>query len=227
MSSHKLIHQDSGEKDYYTPAAFTDMARAVMGSIDFDPASSDLANAGIAGKFGVGATEWVTMPDYTVIDTITTRGVALPVRRYGTSGHELHWHGNVWLNHPFGRDERPCVQECPKKICTQRGWHTATALAGNKTWVKTAVGNYLAGNCQQITMICFAAISSDWIRPLLYFPMLIPRRRVNYFAVENGEAFLKKGVTKDSVVFYLGRNVDRFVQYASKLGVVYQPARRY
>ena len=60
--------------EWYTPARYTDAARMVMGSIDLDPASCELANQTIKA---------------THIYTKETNGLLHP------------WHGNVWLNPPY------------------------------------------------------------------------------------------------------------------------------
>lgn len=49
---HNHRAQGTGENEWYTPARFIEMAREFMGSIDLDPASSDIANATVkASKF--------------------------------------------------------------------------------------------------------------------------------------------------------------------------------
>jgi hypothetical protein len=60
--------------DYYTPQYVTDAARAVMGGIDLDPASCEMAQA------------WIKAAQYY---TITDDGLSKP------------WAGRVWLNPPY------------------------------------------------------------------------------------------------------------------------------
>ncbi len=224
MKNYQYIHQNSLYTDYYTPKIFTDFARQVMGSIDFDPASSDIANAGIGDLFGVGAKTYLTAPkSHFYHHMVGMGGSSMPVFSHETSGHKKEWHGNVWMNHPFGRDEAACSQGCTKKGCLDRGWHTSTPIAGNKEWIQTAVNKYKTGEIDQLMLICFAALSADWFSPLLEYPMLIPGGgRVNYYVINSGEARLKRGSTKDSVLFYLGSNRNLFRELGSKIGTVYE-----
>ncbi len=62
--------------EWYTPAKYIEAARSVMGSIDLDPASCELANQ------TVKAARYYSKED---------NGLTLP------------WYGNVWLNPPYGR----------------------------------------------------------------------------------------------------------------------------
>jgi len=79
--AYKDIHKphvanNSGEDEWYTPQIIADGAKLTMGSIDFDPASSEIAN------INIGATEICTLED---------------------SGLNKPWYGNVWLNPPYSQ----------------------------------------------------------------------------------------------------------------------------
>jgi hypothetical protein len=76
MDNHQLIHQDSGNCDYYTPPKIIAAAHILLGTIDLDPASSLKANETVKAKR---------------IYTKADNGLAQP------------WEGNVWMNHPFSR----------------------------------------------------------------------------------------------------------------------------
>jgi phage N-6-adenine-methyltransferase len=72
---------------WYTPKEVIDAAKAVLGTIDLDPASDEAANE------HVGAAEIFTEED---------------------NGLEQDWHGNVWLNPPYSY---PLVEQfCDKAL---------------------------------------------------------------------------------------------------------------
>lgn len=68
------VGHNSGKYEWYTPKKFIDAARNVMGSIDLDPASSEIANKVIQA---------------TTIYTEQDSGLVHP------------WSGNVWMNPPY------------------------------------------------------------------------------------------------------------------------------
>lgn len=70
------VSNNSGKNEWYTPKEYIDMAREVMGSIDTDPATSELANQ------TVGA------------DLIFTEQ---------NDGRGKTWRGNVWMNPPYAQ----------------------------------------------------------------------------------------------------------------------------
>lgn len=196
MKSHQLVNQSSGAVEYYTDPRLTLAAREVMGSIDLDPATNALANA-----FGVFATTIYTKED---------DGLSKP------------WAFNVWLNHPFHRGERACPEDrkkCKKGVCKERG-HIDHDIPSNADWIRKAITETESGRVTQLVGICFSSTSEAWFRPLLNLPLCFLTPRTQYYLPDGT---LADGVTKGSVVYYWGPNVDKFryvFQDKYKLGVV-------
>ncbi len=125
------------------------------------------------------------------------------------------WYGAVWLNHPFGRREIPCAPDCAKKHT-----HHDYLLYGNSGWITKLMNEWNEGNIEQACTITYASTSEKWFRPLLEFPQCFITTRTNYYLPDGT---LKKGVTKGSVVTYLGPRVNRFAQAFNEIGVVKIP----
>jgi ParB family chromosome partitioning protein len=71
------VSLNSGENEWYTPPEYIEAARAAMGSIDLDPATSVVAQAIVRAR-----------KHFTIND----------------NGLEKRWSGNVWLNPPYSKD---------------------------------------------------------------------------------------------------------------------------
>jgi hypothetical protein len=81
------VAQHTGETDWYTPARYVDAARLVLGAIDLDPASDDVANS------VVQATRIFTAEDQAL---------------------DRMWEGRVWMNPPY---RQPLIDQfCAKLV---------------------------------------------------------------------------------------------------------------
>ena len=114
---------------------------------------------------------------------------------YSTGGLLRPWFGNVWMNHPFSRAE-------------------------NHLWITRLVESWCSGAITAACCITYACTSEKWFAPLLDCPQcfLIPRTQ---YLLPDGS--VKRGVTKGSVVTYLGRDVQRFAKAFRGLGSVKIP----
>lgn len=129
------------------------------------------------------------------LDPFTSRKANETVKAYAIytkdeDGFTYPWWGNVWCNHPFSREN-------------------------NKRIAAKAIEEYCHG-CE-IVMITFAATSEAWFKPLLDYPQCFLHGRTNYYD-QNGNKV--KGVTKGSVVTYLGNNLEGFIAAFKHLGTI-------
>lgn len=97
------VANNSGENEWYTPAQYVESARRVMGSIDLDPASSEIANK------RVGATTIFTKDD---------------------DGLSMDWFGNIWMNPPYAQ---PLISQFIEKLTANRTFEQAIVLVNNAT----------------------------------------------------------------------------------------------
>lgn len=104
MNNATLINQDSGNYEYYTPSHIIELARTVMDSvIHTDPFSSPVANGRVKASRIYTKEEDALLP-------------------------ENKWTGNVWMNHPFGREmNKKAIQKLISEY--RKGtWHKPVVL---------------------------------------------------------------------------------------------------
>ncbi len=189
MSAAQLINQTSGEVEFYTPPNIITAARfALGGRIMLDPASSEAANR------TVGAARIFTRED----DALSKVWQA----------------ETVWMNHPFHKGWKACDEHCKRKTCVEVNKKTGKArghiyhdIPSNEDWLRKLLNEFAKGNVRRACCITFASTSEGWFRPLLDFPQCYLSPRTNYM-LPDGEVY--HGVTKGSVVTYLGGDVELF-----------------
>jgi phage N-6-adenine-methyltransferase len=110
--THNHLAQGTGENEWYTPIQYIHAARKVMGDIDLDPATSEIAQSRI------GATNYFTN------DALVKE-----------------WHGRVWLNPPYSKELiGPFIQKLADEFGSGRV-HEAIMLTHSYTdtgWFHTA-----------------------------------------------------------------------------------------
>ncbi|MEM7133208.1 MAG: DNA N-6-adenine-methyltransferase [Chloroflexota bacterium] len=114
------------------------------------------------------------------------------------NGLAQRWYGRVWMNHPFGRNR-------------------------NSRWINKLIWEYEVGEVEQACCLTFASTSEKWFKPLFAYPICFLSPRTNFILPDGS---VKRGVTKGSVVTYLGHRVVAFVKAFSPLGKVMLPAWR-
>lgn len=100
------VSHNSGENEWYTPPAYIEAAREVMGDIDLDPASSAAAN-----KI-VGAKEYYTKKE---------------------DGLKYEWKGRVWMNPPYAQ---PLIEHFSNALVDEQdkgNVHESCVLVNNAT----------------------------------------------------------------------------------------------
>jgi ParB family chromosome partitioning protein len=100
------VANNSGNHEWYTPPEYINAAREVMGDIDLDPASSDIAN-----KI-VKATRYYTI---------------------NNDGLKQDWHGHVWMNPPYASDSIYLFTEKLAKHYIQGDVQESIVLVNNAT----------------------------------------------------------------------------------------------
>lgn len=155
----------SDENEWYTPRRFTAAAATVLGGIDLDPASSEAANEIVgAGRY------------YTIHD----------------NGLNQPWKGTVWLNPPYGGE--------------------------NRLFVERLIREYEAGNVTAaVTLINCHPAETAWFQRLFDYTICFVRGRIDFTGPARDRASTS---THGSACAYLGPDWQAFAAEFSRFGAV-------
>jgi phage N-6-adenine-methyltransferase len=156
----------TGDNEWFTPLKYIKAARAVLGEIDLDPASHPMAQE------TVKAAQFFTRAD---------------------DGLRQEWHGRVWLNPPYARDE---IGRFVGKLIDE-------IECGNTTAAVMLTHNYT-----DTLWFQEAALAMD----LLCFT----RGRIKFVDAAGAEC----NPTQGQAFFYYGDNTERFRDVFSPFGFV-------
>jgi len=169
IASQTSIPSQTKSNEWYTPSKYIEAAREVMGSIDLDPASCELANQ------TVKATKYYTKED---------------------DGLSKDWHGNVWCNPPFNKENGKSTIEA---------------------FITKAVAQYETGNARQVIMLVAGQTSSKWFQPMWNHFICFTNHHVHFYCPQLDKY---KGQRDCTLFVYLGPNEQRFIKVFSQFGTI-------
>lgn len=115
-------HTSKEKNEWYTPKEYIESARKVLGTIDVDPASSDIAQE------TVNAGVYFTKDD---------------------SGLDQDWYGNVWLNPPYSHPE---IETFTSKIVCHYAENDINAIVLVNNATDTAWFHEMLNECSSICL---------------------------------------------------------------------------
>lgn len=142
------IPTQTKSNEWYTPARYVDAAREVMGGIDLDPASCEMANR-----------------------------IVKAMRYYTKDGNGLSqdWTCmSLWLNPPYGRENNENSRgTCPGGARRGGGGRSVTAL-----FIFKLLQEYQYGNVKQAILLITTDTDATWFQPLWNYPICFTDHRV-------------------------------------------------
>jgi len=170
MTDREALHS-SESTEWYTPSQYLDAARDVLGTIDLDPASCEKANETVKA------------------DEIFTRE---------DDGLAQDWHGQVWLNPPYGR-------------------HPKTNESQQAIWSRKLLHEWQAGRVEAAVLLVNAVPDRSWFQPLWEHPICFTESRIR-FECPGDES--PSQPTHGSAFVYLGDETGQFRQRFAEFGPV-------
>ena len=154
--------------------------------------------------------EWYTPPEYIELARQVMGGIDLDPASNDTAqrwiqaetwygvkddGLKQPWHGQIWLNPPYG--------------------------SGIQQWTSKAITAYEQGNISQAILLVRPAPGSKWFQALASkCASCITNKRIRFIDAQGKQ---QTSPVHGNVFFYLGKDMERFRQAFSEIGVVARP----
>lgn len=158
--------------EWYTPSEIIEAARTVMGCIDLDPASCEAANQVVQA------------------DQFYTRRM---------DGLNLDWHGNVWLNPPYG--------------------HTDDGKSNQAVWTDRILQAWDDREIQQAVYLPILDPTCQWWAPIWEHPFCVFKSRIKFLV--NGKP--GNAPRYAHVAVYFGHHIAAFAREFSRFGRIVVP----
>jgi hypothetical protein len=193
MSQPMSLLTSQGTVEWYTPPEIIERGRAVMGGIDLDPASSDVAQRWIqAGTY--------YQLDLSAFDFDKPRANDAELKRdlarfsHAQLATQPPWAGRVWLNPPFDNAD---------------------------TWVDRLDSEYIHGDVTSAVLLVNSAPGYIWWENLWRRrPVCMLRERVCFWTPDGQQNEPSK---KGTTIAYYGDDVQSFIAQFGDLGRVILP----
>jgi hypothetical protein len=237
MNSSTTSRHSSATAEHYTPPEIVEPARSVLGTIDLDPASCEIAAKIIKPRLSFSKEDNGFLRSW---------GLGPPVPGVPGSGS-----ATVFLNPPGGVCDFEGVTLVKRE--DQKGWFRpdgmkAVGQSSQRAWWFKLVKEWAVGNVSQAIFICFSVelLQSSQLGaeangamtelPIpLDFPICYPRRRVDYFKQMPDGSLARGGAPPhSSAIIYLPPRyaavaptaINRFRDAFKDLGRVVVPYSR-
>jgi ParB-like chromosome segregation protein Spo0J len=172
--TYMLTGQKSGDfyalsesNEWYTPSVYIEAVRTLFGEIDVDPASNAYANKIVQAK--------------TYFDK-------------AVNGLTKQWHGKIFLNPPYGREEDATVA----------------------TWVAYMLSQYKQGYTKEAVLLVNAGTDRSWFQPLWNYLLCFTHHRIHFYNQQGSS----NQPTHGNVFVYLGKQQDHFISLFRQFGTI-------
>lgn len=190
------VKHSSESNEHYTPSAIVEAARATMGSIDLDPATSVKANK-----------------------TVKAAGFyALPI-----NGLNYEWHGNIFCNPPGGSLRENYWDDAETCKYKRETAHEFGTRSHSVAWWIKLMREYQAGRVKQAVFIAFTVEllqltqGLEGVEAMTDFQVCIPAKRIQFL---NENSRVGKAPSHANAIVYVGCYPADFAANFEQFGAI-------